>query len=198
MALFRCLLLYYLVLFFSISNASDEQVAIDNSIFQFSPLSFSDFSFSIQLNPTKNSSTLGYSGQWWVSPNLSLTGGIKPIKEIDENSLYFSTGLFYLPDWYIFDEHIPAAAFGIHHVRWMNKEDYRWFHFGIIDYLEWEQYQFFYSWIRMFNNKNWSQSLINLQLIMEVSKKISTKLGFSIEPDNNISIKPFFGISLAL
>ncbi len=134
--------------------------------------------------------------KWWVSPNLNISGIISPDSKKDKINLYYQTNIGYNSNFQIIPKLTTSFNIGMHRIRYLDDDNYRFYHTTLFSTLEGQLQYLSIAWIYLFND--WHRQIIqvdysktifdNIQLVPGIKFLLSNSV-FQTEPVIRLQIE---------
>ncbi|MBC8213563.1 MAG: hypothetical protein ISR90_04975 [Candidatus Marinimicrobia bacterium] len=187
----------FLFLLISFMFSTEKHFASEVSQITYQPLEFSSISISASSQYSENQFTNNICSVWWPSPNLFISAGMSPNKSDDDINLYYHSSLGYTPLWTLSDKFSTTVSIGMHRFRFSDEGDFRWYHFAILESVNFFEIDWNLNWIYLFDT-DWEHHQLQVETAKTIKELYQVHFGFTTQLLDKIKFTPSIKISLAL
>ena len=177
---------------FEVDNSAEESCS-----FYFQHYYDTEMQVSTNIQLIENSIRTYYSGIWWVSPNLNISGTISPARFKNDINLYYQSSIGYIPQLKLLPWVDTSFNTGINRLRYLNEKNYRWYHAALYSSTEGENQFISAAWIYLFNK--WHTHIFQIEYNRIMFEKFQISSGIKLwSEDFNIQFQPLIKLLVNL
>ncbi len=193
-------LIFQVVFLSNILSAQDIDADIYSgkiSTFKINHYYESEFQFSGDFQEYDNTIRPYFSGKWWISPNLNVSGAFSPSENENDIQLYFQTSIGYIPQLILFPWTDTSFNAGIHRIKYFEEKNYRWYHAAFCFTKKLDNQFLSATWIYLFDE--WHTHILQMEYYQNILDNFQFNVGFKISTTNsNSNFQPILGLLIHL